>query len=205
MQAEERASVSANSDSIPIHPLRLMKEIRELLPRNAIVVEDGHDTLGFCRHSIPSFEPGHRINPGTLGNVGVGVPFGMGAKAAKPDAPVVVISGDSAFGWNGMEIDTCVRENLPITVIICNNAGITARSADASMMPSQDLGWSDHQRIAEAFGGVGTRVEWPDELKPALAEALSSGQTTVVNVIVDKYVASATNTGFAGVMGESYQ
>ncbi|MBJ18498.1 MAG: hypothetical protein CL933_03650 [Deltaproteobacteria bacterium] len=204
-QAEERSSVAANSNSIPIHPLRLMKEIRDLLPRNTVVIEDGHDTLGFCRHSIPTFEPGHRINPGTLGNVGVGVPFGMGAKAAKPDVPVVVISGDSAFGWNGMEIDTCVREDLPITVIICNNAGITARSENSPMMPSQDLGWSNYQRIAEAFGGSGVRVESPDQLKPALVEALNSGGTTIVNVIVDKFVASATNTGFSGVMGESYQ
>jgi thiamine pyrophosphate-dependent acetolactate synthase large subunit-like protein len=204
-EAEEKSALVASSDAVPIHPLRLMKEIRELLPRNAVIVEDGHDTLGFCRHSIPSYEPGHRINPGTLGNVGVGVPFGMGAKAARPDVPVVVISGDSAFGWNGMEVDTCIREGLPITVIICNNAGITARSAEGTLMPGQDLGWSDYQRIAEAFGGVGIRVESPDELKPALSEAFANGRTTIVNVIVDKTVASATNTGFAGVMGESYQ
>ena len=205
-QAETKLAVTASSDSIPIHPMRLMREIKDLLPRNAVVVEDGHDTLGFCRHSIPSFEPGHRINPGTLGNVGVGIPFGMGAKAANPELPVVVISGDSAFGWNAMEIDTCVRENLPITIVICNNAGITARSEDElTMMPSQHLGWTNYEQIATALGGIGIKVDKPEDLKPALSEAFSNGKTTVVNVIVDKYVASATNTGFAGVMGESYQ
>jgi thiamine pyrophosphate-dependent acetolactate synthase large subunit-like protein len=205
-QTQVKSLEFANSNAVPIHPLRLMREIRELLPRNTVVIEDGHDTLGFCRHSIPSFESGHRINPGTLGNVGVGIPFGMGAKAAKPDVPVVVISGDSAFGWNGMEIDTCVRENLPITIIVCNNAGITARSEDKStMMPSQDLGWIDYHKIAIALGGIGIKVDSPEQLKPALKEALSNGKTTVVNVIVDKTVASATNTGFTGVMGDSYQ
>ena len=205
-EAENKLAAIATSNTIPIHPMRLMREIRDLLPRNAVVIQDGHDTLGFCRHSIPSFEPGHRINPGTLGNVGVGIPFGLGAKAHNPELPVIVISGDSAFGWNAMEIDTCVRENLPITIVICNNAGITARSENEStMMPSQHLGWTNYEQVATALGGVGIKVERPEQLKPALLEAFSNNKTTVVNVIVDKFVASATNTGFAGVMGESYQ
>ncbi|MBW2243978.1 MAG: thiamine pyrophosphate-binding protein [Deltaproteobacteria bacterium] len=197
----EKRRAAEESSATPIHPLRLMKEVRELLDRDAIVVEDGHDTLGFSRHSIPTHEAGHRLNPGPLGNVGIGVPFGLGAKAAKPDRQVVVISGDSAFGWMGMNIDSCCRNDLPILVVICNNAGITARSKDQPLMPGQHLGYSDYQRVCEAFGGYGERVEKADEIRPALERALASGRPAVVNVIVDMFAPSATQMGFAGGYG----
>lgn len=129
--------------------------------------EDGHDTLGFARHSIPTHEAGHRLNPGPLGNVGIGVPFGLGAKAAKPDHQVVVISGDSAFGWLGMTIDSCCRHDLPILVVICNNGGITTRSEHGSLMPGQHLGYADYQLVCQAFGGHGERVEQAKEIRPA--------------------------------------
>ena len=81
-----RMDAMATNDAHPIHPLRLMAEISKVIDENAIIVEDGHDTLGFCRHSLKSHRPGHRINPGTMGNVGLGVPFGIGAKAASPES-----------------------------------------------------------------------------------------------------------------------
>jgi thiamine pyrophosphate-dependent acetolactate synthase large subunit-like protein len=182
-----------------------MAEIAAVLDDDAVLIEDGHDTLGFCRHSLKSHRPGHRINPGTMGNVGLGVPFAIGAKAARPDTQVVVVSGDSAFGWNGLEIDTACRHNLPILCVIVNNGGITARPRDpAGMMPGQDLGTPDYQMIATAFGGYGERVERVDDIAPALRRALASGLPAIVNVIVDPYVASATHLGFAGVMSASY-
>ncbi len=142
----------------------------------ATVKLEVHDTLGFSRHAIPAYDAGHRLNPGPLGNVGIGVPFGLGAKAAKPDHQVVVISGDSAFGWMVMNIDTCCRHDLPILVVICNNAGITARSKGRPLMPGQHLGYSDYQLVCEAFGGHGERVEKAEEIRPALERALSSGR-----------------------------
>lgn len=199
----QRSRAQAESEAGPIHPLRLMAELRGILDRNAIVVEDGHDTLGFARHSIPTHEAGHRLNPGPLGNVGIGVPFGLGAKAAKPDHQVVVISGDSAFGWLGMTIDSCCRHDLPILVVICNNGGITARSRHGSLMPGQHLGYSDYQLVCQAFGGHGERVEQAKEIRPALERALASGKPAVVNVIVDMFAASATHLGFAGYGDEA--
>ena len=195
----------ASNDAHPIHPLRLMAEISKVLDKDAIVVEDGHDTLGFCRHTLKSHRPGHRINPGTMGNVGLGVPFGIGAKAARPESQVFVVSGDSAFGWNGFEIDTACRHKLPIICVIVNNGGITAKPQDpGAEMPGQDLGTPDYQMVATAFGGYGERVEQVADIAPALQRAIASGLPAIINVIVDPYVASATHLGFAGVMSASY-
>ncbi|MCB2072527.1 MAG: thiamine pyrophosphate-binding protein [Novosphingobium sp.] len=192
-------------DARPIHPMRLMCEIGKVLEHDAVLIEDGHDTLGFCRHSLKTHVPGHRINPGTMGNVGMGVPFAIGAKAARPAKQVVVVSGDSAFGWNGIEFDTACRHDLPIVCVIVNNAGITARPEDpAAMMPGQDLGTPDYQMVAQAFGGYGERVDKAEDIEPALRRAIASGKPAVVNVIVDPHIASATNLGFAGVMSQSY-
>jgi thiamine pyrophosphate-dependent acetolactate synthase large subunit-like protein len=200
-----RQAEMETNDSHPIHPLRLMSEIAKILDKDGILIEDGHETLGFCRHSLKSYQPGHRINPGTLGNVGLGVPFAVGAKAAKPDKQVVVVTGDSAFGWNGIEIDTACRHNLPILCIIVNNAGISSRRRNPkTWMPGQHLGTPDYQMLATAFGGYGERVETADEIAPALRRAIDSGLPAIVNVIVDPHVASATDLGFAGVMSQVY-
>ncbi|MBU6266584.1 MAG: thiamine pyrophosphate-binding protein [Sphingomonadales bacterium] len=203
--ANAKAQAAAANDAYPIHPLRLMAEIAKVLDEDAILIEDGHDTLGFCRHMLKTHRPGHRLNPGTMGNVGLGVPFAIGAKAAKPETQVVVVSGDSAFGWNGLEIDTACRHALPILCVIVNNAGITARGHDpATMMPGQHLGTPDYQQVATAFGGHGERVERAADIAPAIARAIASGKPAIVNVIVDPHVASATHLGFAGVMSSSY-
>lgn len=203
--ASAKMEAMARNDAHPIHPLRLMAEVAKVLDRDSIVVEDGHDTLGFCRHSLKSHRPGHRINPGTMGNVGLGVPFGIGAKAARPDSQVFVVSGDSAFGWNGIEIDTACRHKLAIICIIVNNGGITAKPQyPAAEMPGQDLGTPDYQMVATAFGGYGERVERAEHIAPALSRAIASGLPAILNVIVDPHVASATHLGFAGVMSASY-
>lgn len=203
--SRERMVRMAVNDAHPIHPLRLMAEIAKVLDEDTILIEDGHDTLGFCRHSLKSHRPGHRINPGTMGNVGLGVPFAIGAKAARPASPVILVSGDSAFGWNGLEIDTACRHDLPFVCVIVNNGGITARPRDpAGMMPGQELGTPDYQMVASAFGGQGERVERVEDIAPALRRAIASGKPAIVNVIVDPVVASATHLGFAGVMSASY-
>ena len=206
-RAKEKLHLARKNDAYPIHPMRLMAEISEVMDHDAVLIEDGHDTIGFCRHSLKTHKPGHRMNPGTQGNVGLGVPFGVGAKAAAPDKQVIVVCGDSAFGWNGMEISTACLYNLPILVVICNNGGITAKplpNSDGLLMPGQDLGMQNFQVIAEAFGGYGERVDQAKDIGPALRRALASGKPAIVNVIVDEYVASATNAGFAEVLSEAY-
>ena len=87
----------------------------------AVLIVDGQEILNFGRQSIPTYTPGHRLNSGAWGTMGVGLPFGLGAKVAKPDKQVLVLHGDGSYGINGMEIDTAVRHRVPVLVVISNN------------------------------------------------------------------------------------
>ena len=99
-----------------IHPLRLCEEVKNFMKRDAILVVDGQEILNFGRQTIPTFTPGHRLNSGPFGTMGVGLPFAVGAKAAKPDTQVICLHGDGSFGQNAMELDTAVRHKMPILV-----------------------------------------------------------------------------------------
>ncbi len=191
---QERLARSApilNSDQTPIHPLRLCKEIAEFLDRDAIVSVDGNEILHFGRQSIPTYYPGHRLNSGVTGTMGVGLPYGIGAKVAKPDKQVLVLHGDGSMGMNAMEIDTAVRHNLPVVTVISNNAGWTARTPD-KRKPGRELGHTAFHEMAEALHGYGEKVEDPAEIKPALDRAFSSGKPAVVNVIVEPTAAGVS-------------
>ena len=180
-----------NSKSVPIDPMRLCKEIRDFLPRESILVVDGHDTLNYARQIIPSYYPGHRLNPGVSGCMGVGVPFGIGAKVAKPDKPVLVFSGDGAFGFHAMEMHTAVHHNIPIVVVINNNRGWTAKRRDVTF-PGQDLGFVRYDKVVESLGGYGELVENPGDIRGALERAFSCGKPALVNVITDEFARSET-------------
>ena len=173
-----------NSGQAPIHPLRLCKEIRDVLDRDAILCVDGNEILHFGRQSIPTYLPGHRLNSGVTGTMGVGLPYGIGAKIAKPDKQVMVLHGDGSMGMNAMEIDTCVRFNLPVVTVISNNAGWTARTPKRRK-PGRELGYTAFHDMATALGAYGEKVEDPDEIRPALERAFESGKPAVVNVIVE--------------------
>ncbi len=101
-QRVRAAEVKLANDQVPIHPLRLCKEIRDFIDRDAILAVDGQEILNYARQSIPSYSPAHRLNSGPFGTMGVGLPFGIGAKAACPDRQVVVLHGDGSFGLNAM-------------------------------------------------------------------------------------------------------
>jgi acetolactate synthase-1/2/3 large subunit len=171
------------TDQTPIHPLRLCKEVRDFLRRDAILAVDGQEILNFGRQSIPTFVPGHRLNSGPFGCMGVGLPFGVGAKVAKPDAQVVVLHGDGSYGINAMEIDTAVRHGVPVIVVISNNGGWTADPERNK--PGRNLGFTRYDRAAMGFGAHGEFVEKAHEIRPALERAAASGKPAVVNVITD--------------------
>lgn len=189
----EQQSKRMHSDAVPIHPLRLCKEVRDFIGRDTILAVDGHETLNFARQSIPTYMPGHRINSGTHGTMGVGVPFGIGAKAAFPDKQVVVLTGDGAFGWHGMEVDTAVRHGLNVIYVVCNNGSFTA--ATKPVDPQRHLGFKRYDKVMEALGGHGEYVTKPEEIRPALERAAASGKPALVNVIVDEYAKATTNMG----------
>ncbi|MBT5267289.1 MAG: thiamine pyrophosphate-binding protein [Rhodospirillaceae bacterium] len=191
-----QAEQTLANDATPIHPLRLCKEVRDFMDRDGILVVDGQEILNYGRQSIPCFTPGHRMNSGVFGTMGVGMPFGVGAKAAQPESQVVVLHGDGSFGLNAMEFDTAVRHNLPILVVISLNGGWTADPTQVKT--GRNLGYTRYDKIAEALGGHGELVENPDDIRPALeraAAAMADGKPALVNVVTD-WQARATTAAF---------
>ncbi len=198
-EAEKRARPGDNSrsDAEPIHPLRLCEEVKNFMDRDAILVVDGHEILNFGRQSMPTHTPGHRLNSGPFGTMGVGLPLGLGAKVAKPDKQVVVVHGDGSFGLNAMELDTAVRHDIPLLVVISLNGGWSA--AEPPGKPGRDLGFTRYDLLAEALGCYADYVEKPADLGPALRRALAEverGRVAVVNVRTDER-ARATTLKFA--------
>lgn len=187
----DRERIAANEEKLstgqtPIHPLRLCKEVRDFMDRDAILVVDGQEILNFGRQSINTFLPGHRLNSGPFGTMGVGLPFGVGAKAARPEAQVIVLHGDGSFGLNAMELDTAVRHKLPILVVISLNGGWTADPAGNK--PGRNLGYTRYDRMAEALGCHAEYVEDPEAIRPALERArraVAEGRVALVNVVTD--------------------
>jgi thiamine pyrophosphate-dependent acetolactate synthase large subunit-like protein len=177
----------------PIHPLRLCREVRDFLDRDAILCVDGQEILNYGRQSIPTYVPGHRLNSGPFGTMGVGLPFGLGAKVAKPDKQVLVLHGDGSMGLNAMELDTAVRHRLGVLTVISNNGGWTAADRPKA---GRDLGYTRFDLMAAALGCHGEHVEHPDDIRPALERAAASGRPAVVNVVTDA-AARARTAAFA--------
>ncbi len=151
----------------------------------------------FGRQSMPTFAPGHRLNSGPFGTMGVGLPFGLGAKVAKPDTQVIVVHGDGSFGLNAMELTTAVRHKIPVLVVISLNGGWTA-DPDGTK-PGRDLGYVRFDKIAEALGCYAEYVEEPGEIAAALARAqakVDEGMVALVNVVTD-HRARATTQAFS--------
>jgi acetolactate synthase-1/2/3 large subunit len=196
VDAEKAAELDKHmsNDAVPIHPLRLCKEVRDFLRRDAILVVDGQEILNYGRQSIPTFVPGHRLNSGAFGCMGVGLPFGVGAKVARPDTQVVVLHGDGSYGINAMEIDTAVRHRVPVVVVISNNGGWTGDPQGTK--PGRNLGYTRYDRVAIELGAHGEHVEKPHDIRPALDRAFASGKPAVVNVVTD-FRARATTVRFS--------
>ncbi len=196
---DERApekDAQLNSGETPIHPLRLCREVRDFMDRDAVLVVDGQEILNFGRQSIPTHTAGHRINSGVFGTMGVGLPAAMGAKVAKPHAQVIALHGDGSFGLNAMELDSCVRHGLPLLVVLSNNGGWTADPD--GVKPGRDLGYTRYDKLAESLGCHGEHVTEPDEIAPALARAqaaVDKGRVALVNVETDSK-ARATTANF---------
>lgn len=180
-----------------IHPLRLCEEISNFMARDAILVVDGQEILNYGRQSMPTYAPGHRLNSGPFGTMGVGLPFALGAKLAKPDKQVICVHGDGSFGLNAMELDTAVRHKLPVLVVISLNGGWTA-DPDRNK-PGRNLGYTRYDKMAEALGCYAEFVDKAEGIRPALERAqkeVDKGRVALVNVRTD-YRARAGTLQFA--------
>jgi thiamine pyrophosphate-dependent acetolactate synthase large subunit-like protein len=194
---EKSSAPSKIPEGGEIHPLTLCDEITKFMKRDAILVVDGQEILNYGRQSMPTFAPGHRLNSGPFGMMGVGLPFGLGAKLAKPDKQVIVLHGDGSFGLNAMELDTAVRHKIPVLVVISLNGGWTADPKRDK--PGRDLGYTRFDKMAETLGCYGEYVDKAEGIRPALERAqkkVDDGVVALVNVRTD-YRARATTMQFA--------
>jgi oxalyl-CoA decarboxylase len=156
---------------------------------DAILVNEGANTLDLARGVIDMYQPRKRLDVGTWGVMGIGMGFAIGA-AVETGKPVLAVEGDSAFGFSGMEIETICRYNLPVCIVIFNNDGIY-RGTDINPSGGADAATtvfvkgSRYDKMIEAFGGVGVNVTTPDELKRAVNAAMDSGKPTLINAVID--------------------
>ena len=159
---------------------------------DAIVVNEGANTLDFTRSIVDMYEPRKRLDVGTWGIMGIGMGFAIAA-AVETGKPVIAIEGDSAFGFSGMEVETICRYNLPICVIVFNNNGIY-RGIDVNPTGGKDVAPTvfvknaRYDKMMEAFGGVGVHATTPEELQKGIDEAIASGRPTLINAVIDETV-----------------
>jgi acetolactate synthase-1/2/3 large subunit len=194
-EAEKRAAEQEelNDSRSPLHPVRIYRELAEVLERNAIVVGDGGDFVSYAGRFIDTYEPGCWMDPGPFGCLGAGPGQAIGAKVARPDRQVCLLLGDGAFGFAGMEFDTMARHGLGVVGVMGNN-GIWALehhpmkflygySVAAELRPE-----TRYDQLVESIGCDGILVRDPKELRPALERAFESGRPTLVNVLTDPEV-----------------
>jgi acetolactate synthase-1/2/3 large subunit len=197
LRAEEDASYQKRlprqlSDANPIHPLRLAHEINEFLTEDSIYIGDGGDIVTFSGGVVQPKSPGHWMDPGPLGTIGVGIPFVMAAKYARPDKEVVALFGDGAFSLTGWDFETLVRFNLPFVGVVGNNSsmnqiryGQEAKYGAARGRIGNTLGDVKYDEFAKMLGGYGEEVRDPKDIAPAMQRARESGLPSLINVWVD--------------------
>ncbi|PPQ34605.1 thiamine pyrophosphate-binding protein [Rhodopila globiformis] len=200
-EAAKRASSGANkyAEDGDIHPVRMLEAVRDFANRDAILCVDGQETLNYGRLTMPTFAPGHRLNSGPFGTMGVGLPFGVGAKVACPDKQVIVVHGDGSLGLNVMELDTAIRHKIPLLCVVSLNGGWTGDPKREK--PGRELGYTRYDKICEALGGYGEYITKAEDITPALERAqkkVDEGMVAVVNVRTDY------RARFAGVAFSDY-
>ena len=194
-EVEKRAGEAAElaDERAPLHPMRIYGELAQMLDRNAIVIGDGGDFVSFAGRLVDSYEPGCWLDPGPFGCLGSGPGYALAAKLAHPDRQVVLLLGDGALGFAGMDFDTLVRHGVAVVGIVGNNGiwalekhpmeALYGYSVAAELTPE-----TRYDQVVEALGGVGFLVREPRELRPALERAFESGRPALVNVLTDPNV-----------------
>jgi acetolactate synthase-1/2/3 large subunit len=197
LREQERKAADAQrprllSDASPIHPLRLAHEINQFLTEDSIFIGDGGDVVTFSSGVVQPKSPGHWMDPGPLGTLGVGTPFAMAAKLARPEKEVVCLFGDGAFSLTGWDFETCVRYGLPFIGIVGNNShmnqiryGQTVKYGKERGEVANRLGNIHYDEFAKMLDGYGEEVRNPKDIAPALRRARESGKCALINVWID--------------------
>jgi acetolactate synthase-1/2/3 large subunit len=189
---QEARRAEMESEQTPIHPMRFVAEVTRFLDPDAVVIADGGDIAALAAGVIKVNHPGHWLDPGPFGCLGVGIPFAMAARLAHPAKQIVAVLGDGAFGFNGFEIDSCARQKLPFVAVIGNDGAwgemrtfheklFGPEHAEAQYLSQQ----TRYDVVAQGLGGHGERVTEPRAIRPALDRAAASGLPAVVDVLID--------------------
>ncbi len=184
---QEIADVASMSDEAPVHPERFAREVAAFFGDDSIVAADGGDIVSTTAKWLRTSRPGGLLDPGPFGCLGVGAPFAIAAKAVEPDTRVGIVYGDGSFGFNGMEFDTLVRNDMPVIGVIgndgaWNNIKAIHRMLYPDRMVGADLGIRPYHKMVEGLGGYGELVKEPAEIRPALERAQESGLPALINV-----------------------
>jgi thiamine pyrophosphate-dependent acetolactate synthase large subunit-like protein len=204
LEDERRAAEAAElaDPREPLHPLRIYGELAGMLDRDAIIIGDGGDFVSYAGRVVDSFAPGCWVDPGPYGCLGSGPGYALAAKLAHPERQVVLLLGDGAFGFSGMEFDTLARHGVAVVAIVGNNGiwalekhpmeALYGYSVIADLRPE-----TRYDEVAAALGCHGELVRAPDELRPALERAFAAGRPAVVNVLTDPSVAYPRRSNLA--------
>jgi acetolactate synthase-1/2/3 large subunit len=181
-------------DSYPIHPARVYGVLREKLAKDAIVIGDGGDFVSYAGKLVDVYEPGCWLDPGPFGCLGTGLGYAIAARVVHPDRQIVLMAGDGALGFCGMDMDTLVRLDLPVVIVVGNNGIWGLEKHPMHMIYGYDVAADLNQEaryddVLKAFGGAGETVEKPADLGSALDRAFESSVPYLVNVKTDPAVA----------------
>ncbi|MFI5323939.1 MAG: thiamine pyrophosphate-binding protein [Thermodesulfobacteriota bacterium] len=196
-----------NSMKTPIHPVRVAKAVEDVLGEEGMLVIDGGDTQAWTDGNYMVRRPGHYVKGGPLGCMGVGVPFAIGAKVARPEKQVALISGDGAVGMNFMEFETAIRHGIPFVAVVCNDSawGMTKHQIEITYGKGHksqgvELGLIPYHEVLKVLGGYGEFVDNPKGLEPAIERAFSSGVPALVNVVTDPGAVSGATYAITEMM-----
>ncbi|MGY4303237.1 acetolactate synthase-1/2/3 large subunit [Bradyrhizobium sp. USDA 4369] len=196
---QSMAAAPAGSDG-RLHPNRVLSALQDAIGNDAVVITDGGDFLSFARVGLSA---PLMLDPGPFGCIGIGVPYGIAASLAFPDKPVVVATGDGAFGFNAIEVDTAVRHKAPVLIVVANNGAWQIEVHDQTVTHGKVVGtrlqFADHAAMARAFGMHAERVETAQQLGPAIKRALANRPALLDMVVTPEAVSSDAKTGLAWV------
>ncbi|TWH68732.1 acetolactate synthase-1/2/3 large subunit [Micromonospora olivasterospora] len=187
-KARDAEEMAAETD--PIRPARVYGELRRVLAPDAITIGDGGDFVSYAGKYLEPAQPGTWLDPGPYGCLGTGMGYAMGARVSHPDRQVCVLMGDGAAGFSLMDVESLVRQQLPVVIVVGNNGIWGLEKHPMRAMYGYDVAADlqpglRYDKVVEALGGAGEIVEKAGDLGPALERAFASGVPYLVNVLTD--------------------
>ena len=187
------------SDAEPLHPLRIVRAVRDVLPDDYCLTFDAGDFIQWARQGLPARRPARWLRLGPMATLGAAIPFAIAAKLARPESTVLALTGDGGVGFYGFELDTAVRHRVPFVLVVANDAawgmeknlqiGIYGRErvTAAELLPTR------YDQVAGALGAYGEHVDRAEDLEPALRRAIASGRPAVVDITAECAPSSTTD------------